>query len=815
MVRTDGDTMKRIVVLRMALLVMALLGLLLPAISSAAPFESWEWINPLPQGNDLYGVTYGNGTVVAVGHGGAIITSTDGIVWSKRVSGTDKALFGVTFGNGVFVAVGEDGVLTSPDGVNWTSTMSGSSAWITGVTCQGSLFVATTYYADTQTGGGILTSSDGGVTWTEAYFTDYGLWGVSYGSDRFVAVGYGSLILTSPNGVDWAPVESQDVFVDELRGITYGQGIFVAVGHSWDANEGLIITSPDGIGWTRYSTGQNETLNGITYGGTMFVAVSDQGAFITSPVTGATWTRNPSGQGYLLYGAAFAGNGAAFTANPFIAVGSQGALFTSSNGLAWTEKEAHGAWTLRAHHPSSLARRSELFLAPNTLDTLLRSPDGVAWTLASEPVAWNGSDIIYAQNRFLRIGLDGRILGSPDGVVWTQLATITDDAGAPFALTGITFGRDLFAVTGQRQTDAGSYGSVFTSRDAMTWTRQWSGVPGDGVLPGKIAYGNGVFVAVIPEGPNGENSLTSADGTNWNLHGIGGLGLAGIAFGSNIFSAYTGFNQILTSPDGVEWATAHTLSDPGVILTFSSIRYINNTFIALGNYEENLNGTIVMNSYVITSADGVSWTQTRVAGSRRLDAVEYGYGGFVAIGEAGSIIRAAAPASYRLTLRSGWNFISFLRLPSASTPIETVFNDVLPKILITWGYDNERQAWQKYLPGNPDNSNTLLNIEAGKGYWVYVTEGTAIDMSAWNLQATTVHLSQNWNLVGYVGPDGRAISEALEVISGHWSMMWGWTEGLWSGKHPTITELPVPSLVNLYQNRAYWIKAKEAVDWAQ
>jgi hypothetical protein len=71
-------------------------------------------------------VTYGNGLFVAVGDGGAILTSPDGVTWTPRTSGTSNTLFGVTYGNGLFVAVGDGGaILTSPDGVNWTPRTSG------------------------------------------------------------------------------------------------------------------------------------------------------------------------------------------------------------------------------------------------------------------------------------------------------------------------------------------------------------------------------------------------------------------------------------------------------------------------------------------------------------------------------------------------------------------------------------------------------------------------------------------------------------------------------------------------------------------
>jgi len=41
-------------------------------------------------------VTFGNSTFVTIGDSGTILTSSDGITWTSRTSGTTERLFGVT-----------------------------------------------------------------------------------------------------------------------------------------------------------------------------------------------------------------------------------------------------------------------------------------------------------------------------------------------------------------------------------------------------------------------------------------------------------------------------------------------------------------------------------------------------------------------------------------------------------------------------------------------------------------------------------------------------------------------------------------------
>lgn len=277
--------------------------------------------DPLPQGDStssnwisrssgttqsLSGVTYGNGSFVAVGANGTVLTSPDGVIWINRASGTTNWLRGVTYANGTFVAVGTIGtILTSPDGVNWISRTSGTTNPLTGVTYGNGSFVAV------GTNGTILTSSDGAI-WTNRNFNTVWLDGVTYGDGTFVAVGWIGLILTSPDGVNWT-YRRGSTSLSGLHAVTYGSGTFVAVG-----TQRAIVTSPDGVNWTTGTAANNPRLNGVTYGSSSFVAVGSGGAILTSP-DGGTWTNRGSGTTNDLHGVTNANGG-------FVAVGASGTI---------------------------------------------------------------------------------------------------------------------------------------------------------------------------------------------------------------------------------------------------------------------------------------------------------------------------------------------------------------------------------------------------------------------------------------------------------------------------------------------------------
>ena len=150
----------------------------------AGQADVWHWRNPLPQGNDLNGVCYGESRFVAVGNAGATTTSMDATNWVARNSIVTNNLLGVGFGNNLFVAVGTNGTLiTSQDGVLWGTQSSGTANALHGVAYGAGLFVVV------GRSGTIRTSTDG-TNWTsQASGTSQQLYGVTYGEGMFIAVG--------------------------------------------------------------------------------------------------------------------------------------------------------------------------------------------------------------------------------------------------------------------------------------------------------------------------------------------------------------------------------------------------------------------------------------------------------------------------------------------------------------------------------------------------------------------------------------------------------------------------------------------------
>jgi hypothetical protein len=313
---------------------------------------TWTWRNPLPTGNNLSGIAYGNGQFVAVGDNGTIVASADGVSWLRNESGTTNSFMGIAYGNGQFVAVGWDNplsqaaIMTSTNGVDWLQRPSGAGP-LYGITYGNGRFVAVGWRV-------VVTSFDG-VNWLASSVDPISivgtrLYGVAYGKGKLVAVGELNnlasdvypLLLTSADGANWVENQWSGVF-DMLHGITYGNGQFVAVGSYYNGANypytSEILTSTDGVNWVLRQSGITNGLSGIAFGNRLFVALGG-GAILTS-TDGATWSqRANAAAGYVdLSGVAY-GNG------HFVAVGQSGAILESGSLVTLSLTPAPGVGML-------------------------------------------------------------------------------------------------------------------------------------------------------------------------------------------------------------------------------------------------------------------------------------------------------------------------------------------------------------------------------------------------------------------------------------------------------------------------------------
>ena len=111
----------------------------------------------------------------------------------------------------------------------------------------------------------------------------------------------------------------------------------------------------------------------------------------------------------------------------------------------------------------------------------------------------------------------------------------------------------------------------------------------------KIAFGNGIFVAVT----SGGNCYTSTNGTSWARYStaFGGTNISSIAYGNGKFVAIGYYGNVSTTIDGTTWTTRSDNIAPNAYY-MNQIAYVHDRFVAFGN-----------KGYIATSIDGLTWTE--------------------------------------------------------------------------------------------------------------------------------------------------------------------------------------------------------------
>ncbi|MBO0781888.1 MAG: protein kinase, partial [Ktedonobacteraceae bacterium] len=266
--------------------------------------------------------------------------------------------------------------------------------------------------------------------------------------------------------------------------------------------------------WHSRTTGTSNELRGVAWSGTQFVAVGYNGTILTSP-DGITWTSRTSGTSAVLTGAIWAGT-------QFVVVGDAGKILTSPDGIRWTPR------------------------ASNTTADLTGT-------------AWSGRQIVVT-------GYNGTILTSPDGITWTSRIS----GVAPYYLWGTVWAGTQFVVVG-------GGGVTLTSQNGVNWKLRTSSANLWG-----ITWSHSKLVVV---GVNGL-TRTSPDGGTWTTHLSGTREiLQAVAWSGTQFVAVGANSTILTSPDGITWTPR---TPPGASTFLASVVWSGTRFVAVGD-----NGTVL------------------------------------------------------------------------------------------------------------------------------------------------------------------------------------------------------------------------------
>lgn len=233
-----------------------------------------------PVAANLNDVAWSGTVFAAVGEGGKIITSPDGIAWTSRSSGVAADLNAIVWAGTQFVAVGDSTILTSANGTTWTKKTAPPATDLPDgypydrnfldVAWTGSKLVVISA-AD-------VTTSSNGSAWTRQLVDNFPVGGgssIAWNGSVLVRVGTdSSSVDVSSNGLQWTSPDVSGVVNGVLRGVGAVAGVFYAVGND------SVIVSKDGVNWEADTTPGYGDLVAIGGGVPTVIAVGDDGVLL-------------------------------------------------------------------------------------------------------------------------------------------------------------------------------------------------------------------------------------------------------------------------------------------------------------------------------------------------------------------------------------------------------------------------------------------------------------------------------------------------------------------------------------------------------
>jgi VCBS repeat-containing protein len=323
---------------------------------------------------NLNAITFGNNQYMVVGDNSTVLTSPDGITWTQQTGVDAPSMRDVIFDGTQFMLVGDSAtILCTFDGINYFQIAAGDHTNFTSVATNGVLVVRAGNPSN------FFWTIDG-LNWIQiASAQPFAVNHLDNFNGIFIAVGDKGLVVTSIDGLNW--IQQTTPTTSNINDVHFYSGIDPQTGQSFAlyaavGDNGLFMTSNDAMNWTieQLDTGTlTDNLYGVTHDDDYFVAVGQNGRILvrnnTSTPGGTTWMdffSNPSfGQlndvvwdgttniivgagGTVVTGTAMGGvftkqstsftdnlNSVAFNKGNYIAVGDQGAAFSSSDGKNW------------------------------------------------------------------------------------------------------------------------------------------------------------------------------------------------------------------------------------------------------------------------------------------------------------------------------------------------------------------------------------------------------------------------------------------------------------------------------------------------
>jgi hypothetical protein len=447
-----------------------------------------------------------------------------------------------------------------------------------------------------------------------------------------------------------------------LGAVVYHKGLMVEV-----CELGRIYSSLDLDHWQSQPSPTSNALRAATYLGDRLVIVGEKGTVLYGDSVADLRLVNLATSDWL--------EGVAASSTTLVAVGDNGAIYSSSDGQVWNRGNGVSKW-LRA---VSYANNS--FVAVGEGGFIARSADGVAWSSENSGTVQDLNTVQWINGRWIAAGEGGTLLAKDPIFGWRSESSPATNSIYTIAGNSASM---LVAGAGLLQKkengfwiDAIGGGGANTVPDWTYTTALWDGaeffVGGRSGLVVEAFKTNSTSATLFVESSpsprywlwdilrsadfyvsvgNAGTIMTSENGAKWNVESVPDAKqnsyLLGIGGSPNLLVAVGNAGTILTSPNvttnvvrtnadgtvtnvaaslfGIQWnvASAATTKD------LQGVTWRDGIFVVCGG-----------GGVILTSTDGKAWTQRNSPVSSYLSSSASFSGGFVITGDAGIILTSS------------------------------------------------------------------------------------------------------------------------------------------------------------------------------
>ncbi len=524
------------------------------------------------------------------------------------------------------------------------------------------------------------------------------IWSEAFG--MVVQVAERGQIYTSSDLEAWLPQESGTG--QHLRAVTVlGQRILVT------GAEGTVLYADAGGSFqpgTLVDGATTNWLEGVAASSTLAVAVGDNGAIYSTP-DGIHWKRQDSGTNAWLRGVA-AGN------NRFVAVGERGCVLTSPDGTNWMQRPL-----VFTNHLNRIRYDGSLFTVVGEGGSVLTSADGSSWrtvwtgaTGALYDSVRSGRDRLILGDQEVRLSVNGSLVwsdqlsGSGGPPLWTYYAAVASSNG--FLIAGSS---GMMA----EATPATLAGYAWTAKASLWRNWLWD-----------VVWVPDLFVAVGDRG----TVLTSADGVGWSLEypplaftnavflGVGGTTNLLVAAGSQgalAISPADFVDVIFTNESGV--VVTQAVSTLGVVWREVSPPPVTNDLQGV-TFHDGRYWVVGGQGVVLSSTNGSAWSRGSAPTPSFLSSIAGYPDGLVATGDDGTIVRSSDGSDWSLVPSETSNWLYRVRFLNGQL-IALGQNGFLAT-------STNGLAW---TPRDTGTSNWLNDVAwVGGRFWAVGAQGTVL-----------------------------------------------------------------------------------------